>query len=323
MEIKKIFREFIDNTGFSGTVRFDEEIAPLTTFKIGGIASVFVAPEETFQIQDIFSLVKKYQIPYLILGGGSNIVFRDGVFEGVVISTAKMKGCFHSDFKDSEKKPDAAESVLVACAAGTSMEELVSYCTDNNLWGLENFSGLPGSVGGAMYMNARCFEKSISELLVGGVFLDIDTMEERDFSSSLAHEELWGYKKSPFQKGNAFVLQGIFKLEKRTEGERGNLVGLNEKYIRARAERRHFDFPSAGSVFKNNHLFGSPSGKIIDECGLRGTKIGNAQVAPFHGNFIINLGGATQKDVKNLVEYVVNTVEERKGFKLEPEIVFF
>ena len=200
MEIKKIFREFIDNTGFSGTVRFDEEIAPLTTFKIGGIASVFVAPEETFQIQDIFSLVKKYQIPYLILGGGSNIVFRDGVFEGVVISTAKMKGCFHSDFKDSEKKPDAAESVLVACAAGTSMEELVSYCTDNNLWGLENFSGLPGSVGGAMYMNARCFEKSISELLVGGVFLDIDTIEERDFSSSLAHEELWGYKKFLFQE---------------------------------------------------------------------------------------------------------------------------
>ena len=321
MTVQEIFRAFIKNTGFSEKVLFDEEIAPKTTFKIGGKAAVFIAPENYFQLQDILTLVKKYSIPKFILGGGSNVVFRDDVFDGVVISTSNfteinVMDCYDFDTpEDSEKKYK-----LVSCGSGLKMDDLVKFCMENDLWGLENFYALPGTVGGALYMNARCFEKSICENFVQGFYFDPNSFEGIELPYN---ESEWSYKKSPFQSGNKIILQGIFKLEQKPASEHEKLVQLNEKYLNERKSRGHFDFPSAGSVFKNNHEFGEPSGRIIDECGLRGTKIGQAQVAPFHGNFIINLGGATQKDVKKLVEFVVNTVEERKGFKLEPEIIFF
>ncbi len=335
MDVKSIFKKFIQNTGFSGTCRFDEEIAPLTTFRIGGTAAVFVAPDDSFQIQDVFFLVKKYNIPYFVLGGGSNVVFRDGYFEGLVISTENIRGISCTDFDFSCEDADAQSQtfgsatalnekserhMLVGCAAGMKMQEFVDYCVQNDLWGAEKFAGLPGSVGGAIFMNARCFEKSICENLEGVFAYDFDKMEGVKIPY---RAEDWAYKKSPFQCGGKLILQASFRLEKRPASEHQKLEDEARHYIEQRKSRGHFDFPSAGSVFKNNRSFGSPSGKLIDDAGLKGFRIGNAQVAKFHGNFIINLGGATQKDVRNLVEYVVNTVEEKKGFKLEPEILFF
>lgn len=310
MSVKEIFTKFMQNTGFSGTVKFDEEIAPLTTFKIGGKASVLVFPEDSFQLFDVFALIKKYSLPYFILGGGSNVVFRDDFFDGVLISSLNLKGfsCI-----------DCGESVLVSCGAGTKMTDFVSFCEEHNFWGAENFAGLPGTVGGAMFMNARCFDKSISEIFFNGFCYDLEKMEGIEIPYE---KSLWDYKKSPFQDKNRFILQGSFRLEKRPDSERENLSKKINEFVNLRKEKGHYDFPSAGSVFKNNRVFGSPSGKIIDECGLKGYRIGNAQIAPFHGNMIINLGGATQKDVKNLVDFVVNTVEDKKGFKLEPEIIF-
>lgn len=319
MNVKEIFKEFIKNTNFQGNVKFDEEIAPFTTFKIGGKVSVLVFPEDAFQIQDVFALIKKYNIPHFILGGGSNVVFRDEFFDGVVISTLKLKGCSIAKSVDISEDSNPKENFVI-CASGTKMNDFVDFCVENDLWGAENFAGLPGTVGGAMFMNARCFEKSISEIFYRGIYYDLNNLERIEISYNSSD---WGYKKSPFQNGNKFISTGIFKLNKKAKAEHEKLVQSATDFINQRKQKGHFDFPSAGSVFKNNHDFGEPSGKIIDECGLRGFTIGKAQVAPFHGNFIINLGGATQKDVKNLVEFVVNTVKEKKGFELEPEILFF
>lgn len=312
MDIKSVVSNFIQKTGFSSRVLFDEDIAPRTTFKIGGKAACYVEPEDAFQFQDIIALSKKYSIPRFVLGGGSNIVFQDDYYEGIVISTAALKDI------NVEFREDSNEA-YVCCDSGVSVGDLVKYCTEHNLRGLERFAGLPGTVGGAVYMNARCFDVSISSLFVSAYVLDMQTFESEDV---LYNESEWSYKVSPFQGKDKMIFQAVFKLEKCAEGEGEKLRSENEYYIEERRKRGHFDFPSAGSVFKNNRAFGQPSGKIVDECGLRGLKIGQAQVAPFHGNFIINLGGATQKDVKNLVDYVVNTVREKKGFVLEPEIIF-
>ena len=313
MDTKDVVQNFIKKTGFSSKILFDEEIAPRTTFKIGGKAAVFVEPEDTFQLQDIIALSKKYKIPVILLGGASNVVFKDEYFDGIVLSTGGMKGLYTDEL-------ECGESVYVCASAGESMENLVNFCSQKGLRGLERFAGLPGSVGGAVYMNARCFDTSISNLIVSAYVFDTETFdcEEVPFKA-----EEWDYKLSPFQHKNKIILQAVFSLKKCPETEINALKEENLFYIEERKKRGHFDFPSAGSVFKNNRAFGFPSGKIVDDCGLRGYRIGNAQIAPFHGNFIINLGGATQKDVKNLVEYVVNTVRDKKGFLLEPEIIFY
>jgi len=132
----------------------------------------------------------------------------------------------------------------------------------------------------------------------------------------------WDYKKSPYQNCKRFITTATFKLIQKTETDKPSIEADCKKFINERVSKGHFKFPSAGSVFKNNHDFGKPSGKIIDECGLKGYTIGGAQVAPFHGNFIINSNHATASDIKNLVEYIQKIIYEKQGFSLETEIIF-
>ena len=167
-------------------------------------------------------------------------------------------------------------------------------------------------------MNARCFDLSICELFVEARYIDLENFTEHRKVFSPAE---WDYKVSPFQNGKMLLLSASFRLRKNIRSKE-EIKTENKKYIEERKSKGHFDFPSAGSVFRNNRGFGAPSGKIIDECGLRGKQIGMAQIAPFHGNFIINLGGATQKDVKALVEFTVKEVKAKTGFCLQPEIIF-
>jgi UDP-N-acetylmuramate dehydrogenase len=198
------------------------------------------------------------------------------------------------------------------------MASFVNFCAENGFSGAEKFAGLPGTLGGALFMNARCFDLSISELFVEAYYIDLNdyTEQHKIFSSSD-----WDYKVSPFQNSHTLILSATFRLKKNVKSKE-ELKSENKKYIEERKSKGHFNFPSAGSVFRNNREFGAPSGKIIDECGLRGKQIGMAQIAPFHGNFIINLGGATQKDVKALVEFTVKEVKAKTGFCLQPEIIF-
>lgn len=285
-----------------------------TTFQIGGPADTFVEPESVADLGKLLKELNAAGEDYFILGGGSNLVFSDEGFRGTIISTGKIN-----------RIAMIGEDLVIA-EAGVTMKDLVDFCSGKGLSGLEEFAGLPGTVGGALFMNARCFDKSISDVLHethwlekrGDVYETCGIEYEKDQTS-------WDYKKSPFQhpENERVILSGTFKVKVAETAE--EFVGIKAKcdsYIKNREEKGHFKYPSAGSVFKNNHAFGKPSGKIIDEAGLRGYSIGDAQVAPFHGNIIINLGNATADDVKKLVLYIQNQVQQKFSFDLENEIIF-
>ena len=301
----------------------NEPLAPKSTFKVGSTCSLFLAPKTLEQFKEALTLIINSKIPFYILGGGSNTVFPDTNYDGVIISTENLKKIDIVDTKENKE----STTVYIRCLAGTPVQALVNFCTDNCLTGMEQFAGLPGSVGGAVYMNARCFNKSINELFSSAIYItpDTATLDKLDYN-----EEEWAYKKSPFQPKNGsgaieshkYVLEVIFKLTKISSDNKADIEQECKKYINERVSKGHFKFPSAGSVFKNNRAFGKPSGQLIDEAGLRGIKIGGAQIAPFHGNFIINIGNAKQEDIKALVAKVIDTVQQRFNFTLEAEIIF-
>lgn len=309
-EMQKKVKAFAESNGLSQVLKFDEPMAAKTTFKIGGSAAVFAEPEDFMQFVKILQFVRSENIHFIVLGGASNIVFCDECYQGVVISLLK--------FNEISMMPLSNEECLVTCGAGASMGQMVNFCAKNKLEGMEAFAGLPGTIGGALYMNARCFDFSISQFFTSAKYFDLD-----DFSTYELNyiPEQWDYKVSPFQKSSKIILSASFRLKKSNKNQE-ELAALCHSFIEERKSKGHFKYPSAGSVFKNNRAFGAPSGKIIDECGLKGLREGNAQIAPFHGNFIVNLGGASQKDVKKLVDITVNKVMQLKGLLLETEIIF-
>lgn len=338
-EIINTLKEF----SFGGDILEHEPLASKSTFKIGSTARLFIAPADLRSFQLAFAIIYNSNLPFFITGGCSNIVFPDNEYNGVILSTSKfnkiqllndeakkgyieMAGDKNKELADALKNDDIK---LVEVYGGTPMASFVKFCTDNCLSGAEQFAGLPGSVGGALFMNARCFDKSICELLVHTSHIGFDGEDYCQFSGFYDKDE-WDYKKSPFQpdtkrkdilpSNNKIVTSAIFALK--TGLEKTQIEQECKKFVNERVSKGHFEFPSAGSVFKNNHDFGKPSGKIIDEAGLRGYEIGGAQIAPFHGNFIINKSNATQKDVKQLVEYIQKNISEKFGFLLEPEIIF-
>ncbi len=292
---------------FNGGFLQDEPMADKTTFKVGGFAKVFVEPYDVISLQKFISISKKMDLPFIVIGGGSNIVVADEGITCPVVSTRGLKKIFVN------------ENNHLVCESGCTMESIVSYCLEHSLAGLERFAGLPGTIGGALYMNARCYDISISDVVDSITYLD------KNGELQVYHFDTndWDYKKSPFQE--KFESCTIISAELVVNTVSVDLTKLKSEadfYIKDRENKGHFRYPSAGSVFKNNRAFGKPSGKIIDECGLKGYSIGGAQVAPWHGNLIINTGNATAKDIKDLTFYVAEHVYEQTGYKLEPEIIF-
>ena len=298
----------------------NEPLAPKSTFKVGGTARLYITPQTPEQLESTISAVRSAEIPYFVTGGASNVVYPDGSYEGAIISTQEIKEIFY----DADEKT-SDNSVLVKCQCGVPMAAFVDFCTRKNLSGAEQFAGLPGTIGGAVYMNARCFDHSISDILYSTTHIVFQgqTTSQQELAFNSAD---WDYKKSPFQASSdtsqRYITLATFRLTPACEAEHDKIAADCKKYIAERVNKGHFKYPSAGSVFKNNHAFGAPSGKLIDECGLKGLTIGGAQIAPFHGNFIINTGNATSADIKALVEAAQKAVYDKFGFKLEPEIIF-
>jgi UDP-N-acetylmuramate dehydrogenase len=308
--------EFIGNInrrgGFRGIFRFDEPMADHTSFKVGGPADLWIHPEGDIFPEYAALLLEEARregIPVFILGGGANIVVSDRGIRGIVLDTGGFKG-----EHGPELSPPADH--CLSFAAGISADEASEAAAVRGLSGLEFLAGMPGSIGGALWMNARCYDCSVSDVLVAAEYLDGDTGGREVLT---VKQEEFGYKKSPFQGKNRLILGASFALEPRPEGE---IRTEMEEHRRDREEKGHYRFPSAGSAFKNNRLFGAPTGKIIDQLGLRGMEVGDAQVAPWHGNIIINRGKARAEDIRLLVEQVKARVKDALGFELEPEILF-
>jgi len=295
-----------------------------TTFRLGGPADIFLEPTTVESLLAAVRLFMDEGCPVSVVGGGSNLCVADRGIRGAVIALSALRDCsLRDDVTESGAPP------IVRAGAGTLMDDLVEWCACRSLAGLERFAGLPGTVGGAVFMNARCYERSVSDVFFEAEVLDFGdegcTIRNRAFDPSE-----WGYKRSPFQvrtgpdplvlgKGSAIVLSASFRL---TRGDSALIRDEMASCVRDREEKGHFRYPSAGSMFKNNRDFGKPSGKIIDEAGLRGFSVGAARVAPWHGNIVINEGGASAGDVRRLVDEVRSRVLAATGFTLESEVVF-
>ncbi len=318
---------------------FDEPMSRHTSFRAGGAADIFVSPRSPVETETFVSAFLSLGIPVFVLGGGSNVLFSDKGFPGAVVSTGFINETVF------ETAGETADEIILRCGSGCSMDYAVDLSVSKGLAGLERFAGLPGTVGGAAFMNARCYERSVSDVFAGASFLRFHVSKnesgDRDsppwlvetFNETKSFDSReWEYKKSPFNtrkktdsensgdSGDFSILVSVdFKL---CPGNKDFLSEETEKYRSDREKKGHFRLPSAGSVFKNNRAFGKPSGMIIDEAGLRGLELGGAKVAPWHGNIIVNTGNASARDIRGLVEKVSECVMEKYGFKLEPEIIF-
>jgi UDP-N-acetylmuramate dehydrogenase len=311
--MEKINNEELDNRGnkFSGFLCFDEPMSAHCTFKAGGKADVWVRPDKLIfplYTAKLLKIAGEEGIPVFVLGAGANVLVSDRGFRGIVLATGSWEGT-----EETEKEGEGAFSVKAL--SGTRIDDLVDDLATRGLSGLEFLAGMPGSVGGAVWMNARCYGKSVSDALLETEILNENFEREKipfraeDFSC----------KKSPFQQREVLILSARFAVEFR---ESKDIFGEMEGYRQDRKEKGHYSFPSAGSAFKNNRDFNEPTGRIIDQLGLRGLSVGGAQVASWHGNFIINTGNATASDIKTLMDKITRRVKEERGFDLESEILF-
>lgn len=310
-------------------VLFDEPMSAHTTFKVGGPADLFVSPSSTEELCAVFDLFREARVPVSLVGGGSNLLVSDRGIRGAVVSLLSFNAIACLDTPQDSVSPPVSGRIFVRAGAGASMKDLTEWCASSGLSGLERFAGLPGSVGGAVFMNARCYETSVSDVFFAAEVMHFGNGRYR-IEESKFDPDGWSYKKSPFQERTgtdslvledkaSVILSAVFML---SSGVESRIREEMEKYVRDREDKGHFRFPSAGSMFKNNHAFGKPSGKLIDEAGLRGFRIGDAQVAPWHGNFVINAGNARAEDLRLLVTEVQRRVFAATGFLLEPEVIF-
>ena len=272
-----------------------------TSFQIGGPADLFCAPSTAYEIIHILKYADSCHFPVFILGDGANILVSDAGIRGIVIDMSNF-----SDFSFSKEYTLTAQ-------AGIKVHELAEAAAKRGFAGVEFFFGLPGTVGGAIYMNARCYGVSTSDILSKVTYID-ESFEKKTYTP---REGDFTYKTSPFQHKKAVILEGEFVVQ---SGDRKNIRETMNSHRADRNRKGHFDFPSAGSTFKNNRDFGQPTGKIIDSLGLRGYKIGGAMVSPTHANIIVNAGGATAGDVKRLIDHIKEEVYRAYGYILEEEV---
>ena len=305
--------EKINNQGeeFSGSLRFDEPMFAHSTFKVGGKADAWVRPAKGIfpsYAARLLKASKEEGIPVFVLGAGANVVVSDQGFRGIVLDTGSWEG-------EEEPQEEGEGALSVWVLSGTRIDNLVDKLATQGLSGLEFLAGMPGSVGGAVWMNARCYDKSVSDALLETEILN----ESFEREKIPFRAEDFSYKKSPFQQRRVLILSARFAV---VISESIDIRKEMEGHRRDRRDKGHYRFPSAGSAFKNNRDFMEPTGSIIDQLGLRGLSMGGAQVAPWHGNIIINTGNATASDIRTLMGEVARRVKEERGFDLESEILF-
>ena len=318
MQTLRQLAQKINNMGIK--VALDEPMALHTTFRIGGPADLFVWIKTASELSRVTKVLEEEGVPVFVLGGGANLLVCDEGFRGAIIDLTGL--CNVGRFGEA-----------VCAQAGIAIDTLAEQYLALSLDGMEDFYGMPGTLGGALFMNARCYEHEISEL-VEGFWLFKDSKSHSQAQNSLSDDtgyceyfvndaSLWGYKRSPFQPGGPYAGRLIVSAKLRARPGSPELIAA---CMRSRKNDRkakgHYRYPSAGSMFKNNRSFGKPTGMLIDGLELRGMRIGDAQVAPWHGNIFVNLGSASAKDMIALIKSVRTCVLEAFGFALEPEVIF-
>lgn len=272
-----------------------------TSYKVGGVARLIVYPKDTKKLIVLLKYIRANNIKYKILGNGTNTLFSSKPYEGVIIKL--------DEFNNVEVIGNK-----IKVGAGYNLMKLSSFATRKSLSGLEFASGIPGNVGGALYMNAGAYKSDM-----GYIVQSVKVLTPDFKVITMTNKELkFHYRDSFFQhKKNYICLEARIKL---TPGEKSEISRVNDERKKRRLESQPLEYPSAGSVFRNPE--GMFAGKLIEDLGLKGLRKGGAQISSKHANFVINLGNATPEDIKELIEFTKSTVEERYGVKLKVEQEF-
>lgn len=298
MEQWKALGETLASKGV--VVRFQEPMQRHTTFRIGGPAALYLIPKDQAAVRASLAEVRTAGCPYFVLGNGSNVVFPDEGYRGAVISTEALDGI-------------AVEGTRLVCGGGATMTQAAKTAREYGLAGLEFFTGIPGSCGGAVRMNAGAYGGETADVLESSVYV---TASDTVRLPGPAHG--FGYRKSVYRDyPERVVTEVVFSLRR---GEKEEISAVMRELMRRRAEKQPLEYPSAGSVFKRCE--GRFTGRMIEEAGLKGARVGGAMVSEKHAGFIVNTGGATAADVSALVEQIRTTVAARFGCTLECEIIF-
>ncbi len=278
-------------------VKINEPLAQWTTFHVGGPARFLVIVNHKDILRRLISALEYLEFPYFILGMGANVLASDLGYDGVIIKL-NFKNIEHND-------------VFVYADAGAKLGAVVNYARDHKLTGFEWATGIPATVGGAVYMNCGAFDHSISDNLVM-----VDVLQNGAIKTLTRNQLDYDYRHSRLMDEPAIVIGAYFRLN------HGDLTEITKQMQMIAAKRRHHPKePSAGSVFKRPKD-GFYVGKVIEELGLSGYTVGGAQISPQHCNFIVNLGNATCNDILQIIYYVQDTVEKHTGVLLETEIIF-
>lgn len=300
METERIYEELIKKIESSKVFK-NEPMKKHTSFRIGGTADIYVKPDNIEDIQYIVQFAQKNNIPLLVIGNGSNLLVKDNGIRGIVL------------------KPNIQEIVLqekenevnITLGAGVPLPKISIEMSKKGYTGLEFAAGIPGTIGGAIRMNAGAYGGEIKDIVVSTTYMDL----EGNVKTINNEQHEFEYRKSIFAKYKYIILNTNIKLKK------GNIEEIEQKIasnMQSRREKQPINMPSAGSTFKRQE--GIITAKLIDEAGLKGFSIGDAQVSEKHAGFVINRGNATAKDVLKLTKYIQDKLYEKFSVKIELEI---
>lgn len=305
----------------------NEPLAAHCTYRVGGPADYFCQPENVDQLQAILSRCKELDIPATVIGKGSNLLISDQGIRGMVIcleDNFSVLGFLDRCPDDDElisltarlspaPQLNAAGKTWLLAFAGASMIDTSALATQYGLTGLEFACGIPGSVGGAVYMNAGAYGGMTQDVAVMTYYLDTDFKVQKVYGEAQA----FGYRQSFFQQTQALVLATCYELH---QGDPEEVAAKVNEFTQKRQASQPLELPSCGSVFKRP--VGHFAGKLISEAGLQGARIGGAEVSKKHAGFIVNQGGATARDIADLIKHVQDTVLKKDGVSLETEVRF-
>lgn len=277
-----------------------EPMSRHTTFKIGGAADVFVKVRDENELKTVIALAKEFDAPYFILGKGSNLLVSDNGIEGIVI---KLEGISRI----------TVDRDVVSCGAGASLSAVCTAAQKASLSGLEFAYGIPGTVGGALYMNAGAYGGEMSQAVVSATAID----RSGNIKEFCLDDMKLGYRTSVFKNTDLIITNVKFKLK---SGDSAEIKAAMDDFFARRRDKQPLEFPSAGSTFKRPE--GYFAGALIEKNNLKGISVGGAEVSQKHAGFIINTGEATCADVLSLIKKVQDTVSAADGVTLQPEVIF-
>lgn len=290
----------------SENIEKDADMSKEVSFRAGGKADILVRPQNREQLIEVLSLLSKEDVNHLVMGNGSNLLIKDGGYRGVVV---KISSAAFSDFEILKEENGY---VYVRVGAGMLMGVLARKLADNSLAGFEFASGIPGSLGGAVFMNAGAYDGEIKDIIVSAEVIDKDGTEIKTVD---AKDMELSYRHSIFHNTGDVIISAELKFK---QGNKEEIEAKMAELGKRRNEKQPVNYPSAGSFFKRPE--GYFAGKLVQDAGLKGYTVGGAQVSELHSGFVINIGGATASDIVAVMKHCQKEVYDKFGVNLEPEV---